>query len=65
MNARFGVIIVRKFTSLSSIDIIDWTRTFENLSINDQVERFNETLLNILRNFIPHQTIKCSHKDLP
>ena len=36
-----------------------------NLNINDQVELFNNTLLNIFRNFIPHETIKCSSKDPP
>ena len=43
----------------------DWDRAFTNLSVNDQVELFEITLLNIFRNFIPHETIKCSHKDPP
>ena len=48
-----------------SIEKYDWTRALANLSINDQVEHFNHTLLNILRNFIPHEMIKCSKKDPP
>ena len=48
-----------------SIKAFDWEQAFLNLSINDQVELFNNTLLNIFRNFIPHETIKCSLKDPP
>ena len=48
-----------------SIDNFDWTRAYAKLSINDQVDLFNNTLLNIFRNFIPHETIKCSHRDPP
>ena len=36
-----------------------------NLSINDQVELLENTLLNIFRNFIPHETIECNLKDPP
>ena len=34
-------------------------------AINDQVELFNSTLLNIFGNFIPHETIVCRSKDPP
>ena len=39
-----------------SIQHFDW---------EDQVELFDNTLLNIFRNFIPDKTKKCSHKDPP
>ena len=48
-----------------SINNFDWKRAFRNLSINEQVELFNTTLLNIFSNFIPHETIKCNPKDPP
>ena len=48
-----------------SIALFDWDRAFTNLCVNDQVELFEDTLLNIFRNFIPQETIKCSHKDPP
>ena len=48
-----------------SIENLNWTRAFEGLSVNDQVELFNDSLLNILRNLIPHENIKCSSKDPP
>ena len=48
-----------------SIMNFDWNRALANHSINDQVEIFNNTLLNIFRNFIPHETIKCNYRDPP
>ena len=48
-----------------SIANFDWNRAFANLSVNDQVELLENTLLNIFRNDIPHETVKCSHKDPP
>ena len=37
-----------------------------NLGTNDQVDDvLTDTLLNISRNFIQHETIKCSYKDPP
>ena len=48
-----------------SVANFNWDRAFMNLSINDQVELLENTLLNIFRNFIPHETIKCNLKDPP
>ena len=48
-----------------SVTKFDWNRAFENQNINEQVETLNCTLLNIFRNFIPHETIKCKSKDPP
>ena len=46
-----------------AIELFDWEKAFLNTCINEQVQLFNETLLNIFRNFIPHETIKCSYKN--
>ena len=43
----------------NSITHFYWFRAFRNLSDNDQVELLEITLLNIFRNFIPHESIKC------
>ena len=48
-----------------SIKNFDWLKAFRNKCINDQVETFNSVLLNIFRNFIPNEIIKCSYKDPP
>ena len=36
-----------------------------NTSIKEKVEIFNRTILNVLSNFIPHETIVCNDKDPP
>ena len=36
-----------------------------NLNVDEQITVFNRTVLNILRNFIPHETIVCGDKDPP
>ena len=33
--------------------------------MNEKFDIFNRTILNILRNFIPHEIIVCDNKDLP
>ena len=48
-----------------SVSKFDWDKAFKNQSTNEQVEILNNTLLNIFRNFIPHETIKCKSKDPP
>ena len=41
-----------------SISNFNWDKALDKLATNDQVELFTNTLLNIFRNFIPHETIK-------
>jgi hypothetical protein len=48
-----------------SIDRFDWQGAFINIGMNQQVHLFTETLLNIFRNFIPHDTRTCRAKDPP
>ena len=48
-----------------SIEMFDWEKAFMSISIDDQVALLNKTLLNIFRNFIPHETLKCNYKDPP
>ena len=48
-----------------AISLFDWESALSPLDTNEQVKLFNETLLNIFRNFIPHKLIKCSYKDPP
>ena len=40
-------------------------RAFSNLDINERGSFFNETILNIVSNFMPHETIICDDKDRP
>ena len=48
-----------------SIQNVNWDRAFLDHNVNDQVEIFTNTLFNIFRNFIPHETIKVRSKDPP
>ena len=43
-----------------AIDNFDWNRALDNASPNRQVSIFNNTSLNIISDFIPHETIICN-----
>ena len=43
----------------------NWDRAFLNTNVNEKVFMFINTILNILSNFIPHETIVCDDKDPP
>ena len=42
---------------------LNWEKAFSNTNINEKVSLFNKTILNILNNYIPHETIICDDKD--
>ena len=42
----------------------NWSKAFENLSIDGKVKHLNEILLNIFRNYIPNKKIKCDYRVL-
>ena len=48
-----------------AIDQFDWLRALSNVSFNEKVYFFTKTLLNIIQNFIPHETIICDDRDPP
>ena len=39
--------------------MFDWGKTFSNTNVNEKLAIFNRIILNILNNFIPHETIVC------
>ena len=43
----------------------DWNRALDYVSQNRQISIFNDTILNIISNFIPHETIICDDRDPP
>ena len=43
------------------ISNFNWTKAFENISVDEKVELLNETLLNIYRNYISNKKIKCDY----
>ena len=42
-----------------------WRRALSNVSVDEKVRYFTETLLNIIHNFIPHERIACSDRNPP
>ena len=48
-----------------SVKAFNWEGAMLNLNTNDQVDVLTDTLLNIFKNFIPHETIKCSYSEPP
>ena len=48
-----------------AIDNFDWNRALDNVSPNRQVSIFNDTILNIISNFMPNETIICDDRDPP
>ena len=48
-----------------AIDIFDWESALNYIDANDQVSVFNSTILNIVSNFIPNETITCDDQDAP
>lgn len=56
---RSGAIKMRILTNFN------WEGAFSSTDINQKVENFSKTILNILNNFIPHETIVFDDKDPP
>ena len=48
-----------------AINEFQWQRAFLNTNVNEKVNIFNSTILNILSNFIPHEIEVCDDKDPP
>ena len=48
-----------------AVSNFNWEKAFSNATINEKVSLFNKTILNILSNYIPHETIICDDKYPP
>ena len=46
-----------------ALDLINWEKLFSHKNINAQETVFNETILNIIRNYVPNKHITCDDKD--
>ena len=46
-----------------SLESFDWKNAFSNLNPNEQVSVLTKTLLNIISNFIPNETILVDDRD--
>ena len=50
---------------MRAINEVIWKSTFLNTNVNEKVDIFNSTILNIVSNFIPHEVVVCEKKDPP
>ena len=48
-----------------AIEMFNWEKLFQNKNIHDQLKLFNETIVNIVSNYIPNKFIICHDKDPP
>ena len=48
-----------------AIDLFDWESLLNNLEVNEQVSVFNETIMNVMSNFVPNELITCDDQDSP
>ena len=48
-----------------TISNFNWLNAFKDLSVDKKVGLFNETLLNIFRNYVPNKKIKCDYRQPP
>ena len=48
-----------------AINLFDWENAFLNTDVDAQAFIFSNTVLNILNNYIPHETKICDDRDLP
>ena len=46
-----------------SINQFPWDIRFAHTDVNKTIYLFNQTIKNILRNFIPHETVTCDDRD--
>ena len=44
-----------------AINLFDWESSLNNLGVNEQVSVFNETITNIMPNFVPNELV--THDD--
>ena len=45
--------------------MFNWEKVFQNKNIHDHLKLFNETIVNIVSNYIPNKCITCNNKDPP
>ena len=48
-----------------TISLFDWESLLNNLDVIEQVSVFNETIMNIMSNFVPNELITCDDRDPP
>ena len=48
-----------------AISRFPWDNRLANINVNEQVQLFTQTIINIISNYIPHETITCDDSNPP
>ena len=48
-----------------AISNFNWEKSFCKTNVNKKLSIFNETISNVLSNYIPHETLTCNDKNPP
>ena len=48
-----------------AISKVPWDNRFANINVNEQVQLFSQTIISIISNYIPHETITCDDSNPP
>ena len=48
-----------------AINLFDWDKALRFNDVDKQVSVFSDTLMNLMQNFIPNETIICDDRDPP
>ena len=48
-----------------AISEFPWDNCFANINVNERVKLFTQTIINIISNYIPHETITCDDSNSP
>ena len=65
IHKKFLAILRCKYWTCRATEKCNWQTDFLNTSVNEKVVTFNNTVINILSNFIPHYIIVCDDKNPP
>ena len=65
MNVKSGIIKRNIDLIQQAIRKFNWERAFHRENINEKVSILNNTINNVLSNFIPHKIITCDDKKPP
>ena len=49
----------------NAVSNFNWEKAFYNTNVSKKVSIFNATILNVLSNYIPHETLICDDKNPP
>ena len=61
---KYGIIKDQTDLFNPAIDKFDWVKLFLGKNINEEIILFNQTILNVVHNFILNKIVLCDDRDL-